>query len=93
MPPIKSDKRDSSFAVTGRGGLPKSADDLLANDVVWRDPRVVNQPIANKQPTDKIASPAIGWVSDSKGRVTLVAAESQAQPIGTKAGCPKLEPK
>jgi large exoprotein involved in heme utilization and adhesion len=90
------DKRDSNFAVTGRGGLPKNARDLLANDVLWQDPRAnerslakINQP----QSPQKLPSPAIGWVVDGKGKVTLVAAESQARPIGTRADCPNRERK
>jgi filamentous hemagglutinin family protein len=83
--------RDSKFAVTGRGGLPKNAYDLLSSDVVWKDPRAVNQPIVSNtgnQPTKKISSPAIGWVFDGKGKVTLIAAESQGQPTGTRVVCP-----
>jgi filamentous hemagglutinin family protein len=83
--------RDSKFAVTGRGGLPKNAYDLLTSDVTWQDPRAVNQPIASNtvnQPTKKISSPAIGWVFDGKGKVTLIAAESQGQPTGTRVVCP-----
>jgi filamentous hemagglutinin family protein len=86
--------RDSKFAVTGRGGLPKNAYDLLSSDVVWKDPRVVNQPIASNtgnQPTKKFSSPAIGWVFDGKGKVTLIAAESQGQPTGTRVVCPNGE--
>jgi filamentous hemagglutinin family protein len=83
--------RDSKFAVTGRGGLPKNAYDLLSSDVTWQDPRAVNQPIAsnsNTQPIKKISSPAIGWVFDGNGKVTLIAAESQGQPTGTRVVCP-----
>jgi filamentous hemagglutinin family protein len=83
--------RDSKFAVTGRGGLPKNAYDLLTSDVVWKDPRAANQPIASNtgnQPIKKLSSPAIGWVFDGKGKVTLIAAESQGQPTGTRVVCP-----
>jgi filamentous hemagglutinin family protein len=83
--------RDSKFAVTGRGGLPKNAYDLLTSDVIWQDSRAVNQPIASNtgnQPTKKLSPPAIGWVFDGKGKVTLIAAESQGQPTGTRVVCP-----
>jgi filamentous hemagglutinin family protein len=83
--------RDSKFAVTGRGGLPKNAYSLLTSDAVWQDPRGVgNQPIAvntENQPIKKI-TPAIGWVFDGKGRVALVAAESPGQQTGTRVVCP-----
>jgi filamentous hemagglutinin family protein len=82
--------RDSKFAVTGRGGLPKNAYDLLSSDVLWQDPRgAVTQPIANAtQPNHKLSPPAIGWVFDGKGKVTLIAAESPGQPTGTRVVCP-----
>jgi filamentous hemagglutinin family protein len=86
--------RDSKFAVTGRGGLPKNAYDLLSSDVVWKDPRAGDRSIASNtvnQPTKKISSPAIGWVFDGKGKVTLIAAESQGQPTGTRVVCPNGE--
>jgi filamentous hemagglutinin family protein len=94
--------RDSKFAVTGRGGLPKNAYDLLTSDVVWQDSRAVDRfsrgeatpTIASStgnQPTKKISSPAIGWVFDGKGKVTLIAAESQGQPTGTRVVCPNGE--
>jgi large exoprotein involved in heme utilization and adhesion len=85
--------RDSKFAVTGRGGLPKNAYDLLTSDVTWQDPRAVDRLIANttgNQPTKKISSPAIGWVFDSKGKVTLISAESPGQPTGTRVVCPNV---
>jgi filamentous hemagglutinin family protein len=84
--------RDSKFAVTGRGGLPKNAYDLLSSDVVWQDPRGIgNRSIAGNtenQPIKKLAPPAIGWVFDGKGKVTLIAAESPGQPTGTRVVCP-----
>jgi filamentous hemagglutinin family protein len=84
--------RDSKFAVTGRGGLPKNAYSLLTSDAVWRDSRGVgNQSMAvntRNQPIKKIISPAIGWVFDGKGRVALIAAESPGQQTGTRVVCP-----
>jgi filamentous hemagglutinin family protein len=84
------DKRDSNFTVTGRGGLPKTARDLLANDVLWQDPRATtNLAVASpSQPSNKLSPPAIGWVADGKGKITLVAAESLGQPTKTQVVCP-----
>jgi filamentous hemagglutinin family protein len=83
--------RESRFAVTGRGGLPKNAYSLLTSDAVWQDSRTVNQPTAsnsNIQPTKKLLPPAIGWVFNGKGRVTLIAADSSGQQTGTRVVCP-----
>jgi filamentous hemagglutinin family protein len=85
-------QRDNKFYIIGRGGHPANAEDPLTSDVVWRDPRVAKpQPVASNvsnQTTRKLISPAVGWVFDGKGKVTLIAAETEIIPSG-KVVCPK----
>jgi filamentous hemagglutinin family protein len=86
-------QRDNKFYITGRGGHPPNAEDPLTSEVVWRDPRGAKpQPVANSatQTTRKLAPPAVGWVFDGKGKVTLIAAETEGAPTGTKVVCPKV---
>jgi large exoprotein involved in heme utilization and adhesion len=92
-------KDGSSFTYTGRGGLPDSPDDFLSNDVVWSDTRLTN--IRSEQmynaPTSKPFNqtkdgiaivPAIGWVFNNKGEVTLIASQSEtASPIDPLTNC------
>jgi filamentous hemagglutinin family protein len=80
----------NKLTVTGRGGLPANASDLLTPDVVWQDARATSsQPAASGAPTPtKLAPPAVGWVFDGKGKVTLIAAGNQGQPTGTSVVCP-----
>jgi filamentous hemagglutinin family protein len=83
--------RQNKLTVTGRGGLPPNANDPLTSDVVWQDARAAsNQPVASSATTNpvKLAAPAVGWVFDGKGKVTLVAASTQGQPTGTSVVCP-----
>ena len=82
--------RQNKLTVTGRGGLPPNANDPLTSDVVWQDARAVSsQPAISSVTTPvKFAPPAVGWVFDGKGKVTLVAAGTQGQPTGTSVVCP-----
>jgi filamentous hemagglutinin family protein len=83
--------RENKLTVTGRGGLPPTANDPLTSDVVWQDARAASpQPVASSAKTNpaKLAAPAVGWVFDGKGKVTLVAAGTQGQPTGTSVVCP-----
>jgi filamentous hemagglutinin family protein len=86
-------QRDNKFYTIGRGGHPPNAEDPLTSDVVWRDPRGAQpQPVAsnvNNQTARKLAPPAVGWVFDGKGKVTLIAAQTEGAPTGTKVICPK----
>jgi filamentous hemagglutinin family protein len=86
-------QQDNKLYITGRGGHPANATDPLTSDVVWRDPRAVKpQPVAsNVKPTRKLAPPAVGWVFDGKGKVTLISAQTEEAPTGTKVVCPKVE--
>jgi filamentous hemagglutinin family protein len=84
--------RENKLTVTGRGGLPPNANDPLTSDVVWQDARTTSpQPVATNPKTNpaKLAAPAVGWVFDGKGKVTLVAAATQGQPTGTSVVCPQ----
>jgi filamentous hemagglutinin family protein len=81
--------RQNTFIVTGRGGLPANADDPLTADVVWQDARATSSQPAPTSAT-KIAPPAVGWVFDGKGKVTLIAAGTQGQTAGTTVSCPNV---
>jgi filamentous hemagglutinin family protein len=86
-----TDRVDNKLYVTGNGGHPPTTDDLLTNDVIWLDARMVAAPavVARTQPLaeplqgriEKLPQPAVGWVFDGRGRVTLVA--SKEGTVGT----------
>ncbi len=92
-------KDGSSFTYTGRSGLPDSPDDPLTSDVVWSDTRLnnirsgemYNAPTSKplKQTAEGIAIiPAIGWVFNKKGEVTLIASQSEtASRTDTPTNC------
>jgi filamentous hemagglutinin family protein len=83
--------RENKLTVTGRGGLPPNANDPLTSDVVWQDARAGGgQPVTSSATTNpaKLLPPAVGWVFDGKGKVTLVAAITQGQSTGTSVVCP-----
>jgi filamentous hemagglutinin family protein len=86
-----ANNRQNKLTVAGRGGLPPNANDLLTTDVVWQDARATSsQPAVSSVNTPvKFAPPAVGWVFDGKGKVTLVAAGTQGEPTGTSVVCPK----
>ncbi len=86
--------RQNKLTVTGRGGLPPVANDPLIGDEIWQDDRATNSTSSAKSVTTpiKLAPPAIGLIYDGKGRVTLVAAGAQQQPIGTSTACPATKP-
>jgi large exoprotein involved in heme utilization and adhesion len=85
-----ANNRQNKLTVTGRGGLPPTANDPLTSDVVWQDARATSsQPAVSKALTPvKLVPPAVGWIFDGKGKVTLVAAGTQGQPTGTRVVCP-----
>jgi filamentous hemagglutinin family protein len=86
--------RQNKLTVTGRGGLPPNANDPLTSDVVWQDARAASpQPVASSATSNptKLIPPAVGWVFDGKGKVTLVAAGSQGQPTVTSVVCPQTK--
>jgi filamentous hemagglutinin family protein len=84
--------RENKLIVAGRGGIPPNANDPLTNDLVWQDARAVSlQPAVSstKNNLSKLVPPAVGWVFDGKGKVTLVAAATPGQPTGTSVACPQ----
>jgi filamentous hemagglutinin family protein len=87
--------RQNKLTVTGRGGLPPVANDPLIGDEIWQDDRATNSTSSAQNVTTpiKLIPPAIGLIYDGKGRVTLVAAGAQQQPIGTSTACPATKPK
>jgi filamentous hemagglutinin family protein len=79
-----TDRVDNKLYITGNGGHPPTTDDLLTNDVIWLDARMVAAPaVARTQPLaeplqgkiQKLPQPAVGWVLDGKGKVTLIASK------------------
>ncbi len=87
-----AENRQNKLTVTGRGGLPPTANDPLTSDVVWQDARAVSsQPAVSRIPLAplKLARPAVGWVIGNNGKVTLIAASDQVQP-GSRVICPKV---
>jgi filamentous hemagglutinin family protein len=82
--------RQNKLTVAGRGGLPPNANDPLIGDVIWLDARAIeDQPtLSNVTPQPSLAPPAVGWVVDRNGKVTLIAAQHQGQPTGTRISCP-----
>ncbi len=85
-----ANNRQNKLIVTGRGGIPPNANDPLISEA-WQDPRATDIQPAIASATvarPKIASPAVSWVFDGKGKVTLIAAETAGQSIGTRVVCP-----
>jgi filamentous hemagglutinin family protein len=87
-----ANSRQNKLIVTGRGGLPPNANDPLTGDVIWQDDRAASTPLTASQNINpaKLAPPAIGWVLDGQGRVTLVAANTPGQPTTTNVTCPTV---
>ena len=84
--------RQNKLTVTGRGGLPPTANDPLTGDVIWQDARAIEgQPVASSTTIvdpAQLVPPAVGWVFEGNGKVSLVAARTHGQPTGTSAACP-----
>jgi filamentous hemagglutinin family protein len=87
-----ANNRQNKLTVTGRGGLPPNANDPLTGDVIWQDLRTVSsQTVVTSAKIDPaLVPPAIGWIFDGKGKVSLVAATTQGQPTGTSVACPTI---
>jgi filamentous hemagglutinin family protein len=87
--------RQNKLTVTGRGGLPPVATDSLISDEIWQDARAANAGTTAKTATNptQLPPPAIGLAFDGNGKVTLVAAGTDRQSIGTKATCPPTKQK
>jgi filamentous hemagglutinin family protein len=85
-------QRGSKLYITGRGGHPPTADNPIANDVVWLDSRIPNLPpvVSNSivQSLQKPPQPAVNWVFDGKGKVTMISASTEGETTKTKVVCP-----
>jgi filamentous hemagglutinin family protein len=88
-----ANNRQNKLTITGRGGLPPNANDPLTSDVVWQDARAASsqQTASSTNNPVSLAPPAVGWVFDGKGKVTLVAAGTQGQPTGNSVVCPNVK--
>jgi len=74
----------SQFIITGRGGLPHSPNELLSSEMLWSDTRFTrattkkddlgNTTAAQSNHSDIKTSivPAVGWIFNDKGEVTLL---------------------
>jgi filamentous hemagglutinin family protein len=82
--------RQNKLTVAGRGGLPPNANDPLTSDVVWQDSRTASsQPAVSSATSANFAPPAVGWVFNDRGKVTLIAAGTDGQPTTTSTICPQ----
>jgi filamentous hemagglutinin family protein len=84
-------QRDNKFYITGRGGLPPTASEPQESEALWSDSRAVKmKPATTANLPPKYAPPAIGWVFEQNGRVRLIAAQTAAEPTGTRVACPTV---
>ncbi|MEC4817228.1 MAG: filamentous hemagglutinin N-terminal domain-containing protein [Scytonema sp. PMC 1069.18] len=96
-----ANSEDSTFFITGRGGLPSNPNDPLSPDVVWSDTRLPattlqqersQKPASTPQSNSNVVKivPATGWVFNGKGEVTLISHASGTTGLGsTAATCPQ----
>jgi filamentous hemagglutinin family protein len=87
---------DRKLTITGRGGIPTNANEILGSDVIWQDPRATSEvtttPSNNSTAISKLPPPAIGWVTDDQGNVVLLGANSSGVPTGNPASCSSRQP-
>ena len=97
-------KEESSFIITGRGGIPEDPTSTLRGRVIWRDLQDFSeesQQTSNSFPLDaKVVVPhppsslveATGWVVDSEGNVELVAMDRHqtASALSEHPDCDRL---
>ena len=82
--------QETSFIITGRGGLPPNPSDTLSSDTIWTDLRpsqsaAENLPSAavDMQPTNSTPKQLVeaqGWVINHKGEVVLTASATNVTP-------------
>ena len=60
---------DSSFIITGRGGLPPNPTGLLRGRALWLDERITSTVNSKNQP---LLIEATGWITHANGQVELV---------------------
>jgi filamentous hemagglutinin family protein len=86
-----SSARINKFTVSGRGGLPPNAGDLLNSDVVWQDTRGGNNQSnigQGQAPNHQLPRPAVAMTFDGQGRATLVAASTSERSVKLRSTCP-----
>jgi filamentous hemagglutinin family protein len=88
-PACSRQRRINKFYITGRGGHPPNTDNPLTNDVVWLDPRANQAPTSSAPATPKF-SPAVGWLFNGQGKVTLIAASPTGETTKVPTICPTL---
>jgi filamentous hemagglutinin family protein len=87
-----SDARQSSFTITGRGGLPPSPNNPLTNNEVQVDwatledkPETPDREPTNTKPTSSKPQQLVeaqGWMIDENGQITLTAQAAKVTPQG-----------
>lgn len=70
---------ESSFAITGRGGLPEDPRQPLMGQVVWQDERGGAEAGEAREEGEGAIAEAQGWIVDRTGTVVLVAQHPQIQ--------------
>ncbi|WP_310428930.1 filamentous hemagglutinin N-terminal domain-containing protein [Chamaesiphon sp. VAR_48_metabat_135_sub] len=84
-------QRDHKFYITGRGGLPPTANEPQESEALWSDAREIKtQPATTVSLPPKYAPPAIGLVLEPNGRARLIAAHAPVIPsqLIHPASCP-----
>jgi large exoprotein involved in heme utilization and adhesion len=90
-----ADSFGSKFIVTGRGGLPQGPDKPLTSDVVWSDTRLPvttahhqhKRHAAKPKPKPIAIVPAVGWVLNNNGVVTLISSATNTTSLNTPTSC------
>lgn len=75
----------SSFAITGRGGLPEDPRQPLMGQEIWQDERGAGEDGEVREVERARGVPIVeaqGWIVDRTGTVVLVAQQPQTQPSG-----------
>jgi large exoprotein involved in heme utilization and adhesion len=84
-----SNQLENKFYITGRGGHPSNLEDLLVNEAIWLDDRQgTTQPSATTRSNQPSLRPAVGWVIDRTGKVTLIAASTEGETASNRLACP-----
>jgi filamentous hemagglutinin family protein len=80
---------DSKFTITGRSGLPATANSPLSSSAVWQDYRATqpSAPSGTVTPVSSLPPAAIGWNWDQHGNIALRPAQAAESAVGAN-GCP-----
>jgi filamentous hemagglutinin family protein len=77
--------KGSSFAITGRGGLPEDPRQPLMGQVIWQDERGAGEERGGRKVESVRRAPLVeaqGWIVDRTGRVVLVTQQPQTHKAG-----------